>query len=397
MLPLHPRSARFVISVNRRGHYARHDVGPADQPPVAIDAAAERDLLADLGAGGPQQGQLGGVGAHAEHLGADGAGADVDHEHLALGQLGHFRLLAVGGAHAQQPAQQEVVDLELRVDGRQPAAPPQHVAHQPVRPAQRGVDARAHADQAARHGELEVVVLGEQADDAAEDGHAADGAVLVLGHDARADLDLVAEPQHAGQDAAAGHAALEVVDLGPRLVDVEAADDDHVRGGGEVAAGHGDAAQQLLVDGVDVVLELGRDGHHGRAVGRGAADELEDGLVVLRRALLAHQVHLVLQDDDVVQLHDLDGRQVLRRLRLRARLVARDQQQRRVHDGRARQHGAHEDVVAGAIDEAGSQDGSVFGTHVAVERVGLTTHVFAVDTGRCSPGARTAGPPPSRS
>ncbi len=57
------------------------------------------------------------------------------------------------------------------------------------------------------------------------------------------------------------------------------------------------------------------------------------------------QVDLVLQDDDVLQLHDLHGGQVLAGLRLRARLVGRDQQQRAVHNRRAVQHGGHEDVV----------------------------------------------------
>jgi len=53
------------------------------------------------------------------------------------------------------------------------------------------------------------------------------------------------------------------------------------------------------------------------------------------------QVHLVLEDDDVRQAHDLHGRQVLRRLGLGTGFVPRDQKQCRVHDGRAVQHGGH--------------------------------------------------------
>ena len=53
----------------------------------------------------------------------------------------------------------------------------------------------------------------------------------------------------------------------------------------------------------------------------------------------------------MVELHDLDGGQVLRGLGLRAGLVAGNQQQGGVHDGGARQHSAHENVVAGAVDE----------------------------------------------
>lgn len=51
--------------------------------------------------------------------------------------------------------------------------------------------------------------------------------------------------------------------------------------------------------------------------------EGEDLLVLLLGLALLHQVDLVLQDQDVLQLHDLDGRQVLRRLGLRTRLVTR--------------------------------------------------------------------------
>lgn len=51
--------------------------------------------------------------------------------------------------------------------------------------------------------------------------------------------------------------------------------------------------------------------------------EGEDLLVLLFGLTLLHQVNLVLQDEDVLQLHDLYGCQVLRRLGLRTRLVAR--------------------------------------------------------------------------
>lgn len=55
--------------------------------------------------------------------------------------------------------------------------------------------------------------------------------------------------------------------------------------------------------------------------------EGEDLLVLLFGLTLLHQVDLVLQDEDVLQLHDLYGCQVLRRLGLRTRLVSRWQAQ----------------------------------------------------------------------
>lgn len=51
--------------------------------------------------------------------------------------------------------------------------------------------------------------------------------------------------------------------------------------------------------------------------------ESEDLLVLLLGLALLHQVDLVLQDEDVLQLHDLYGCQMLRRLGLRTRLVTR--------------------------------------------------------------------------
>jgi hypothetical protein len=68
-------------------------------------------------------------------------------------------------------------------------------------------------------------------------------------------------------------------------------------------------------------------------------------------AVFPHKIDLVLEDDDVVQLHDLNGCKMLASLWLRTRLVAGDEQQGGVHDGSARQHRAHENVVARTVDK----------------------------------------------
>ena len=51
--------------------------------------------------------------------------------------------------------------------------------------------------------------------------------------------------------------------------------------------------------------------------------------------LLSHEIDLVLEDDDVVELHDLDGGEMFRGLRLRAVFVAGDEEKGCVHDGGA--------------------------------------------------------------
>lgn len=124
---------------------------------------------------------------------------------------------------------------------------------------------------------------------------------------------------------------------------------------GEVSGRNWDSVDNSFVDGVDVELELSRDGNDGRLSSDGSSDELEDGLVVLLGSLFAHKIDLVLEDDDLVELHDLNSGQVLRSLGLRAGFVTSNEKESGVHDGSSRQHGAHENIVTGAIDKALTQ------------------------------------------
>ena len=354
---------------------------------MLVDAATERDLLALGRADGLRQQDLGQVGLDREHLAARRRAADVHHEDLLLLQLLDLGLLrALARLHAQQAPQQVEADLDLDEHVRQPALEAEHLADEPVRARQRRVDVRPHADQPAGHGVLEPVPLREQRRDAAVDRRRRDRARRVLRDDAGAHLDLVLEAQHALEDGPARDAALEVRDVLAGLVHVEAPDDDEARRAREVAHGRGDGVGHVLADGVDVVLEHGRDGDDGRVAGDGARDELADLLVLRARLVRLHEVHLVLEDQDVLEAHDLDRREVLRRLRLRARLVARDEEQRRVHDGRAVEHRRHQDVVARAVHEA----------HVPRERPARAVAVLERVGRRRAAAAEVAGPGPLR-
>lgn len=84
--------------------------------------------------------------------------------------------------------------------------------------------------------------------------------------------------------------------------------------------------------------------------------ECQNALVVLESLLLLDEIHLVLEDDDVLELHDLDGGQVLRCLGLRAGFVTGNKQQCSVHDCGAVKHSSHQNVVSGAIDERDVSD-----------------------------------------
>jgi hypothetical protein len=106
-----------------------------------------------------------------------------------------------------------------------------------------------------------------------------------------------------------------------------------VRVNAEVSGRDRDGVDDGLVDGIDVELELGRNGNNWGLASNGSSDELEDGLVVLLSSLFPHKIDLVLKNDDLVELHDLNGSQMLGGLRLGARFVTGDKEKGSVHDG----------------------------------------------------------------
>lgn len=77
---------------------------------------------------------------------------------------------------------------------------------------------------------------------------------------------------------------------------------------------------------------------------------------MFKRLCFLDQIHLVLQNDDVLQLHDFNSSQVLRGLRLGTSFVSGDEEKSRVHDGGAVQHGGHQDIVSGTVNEGDMTD-----------------------------------------
>jgi len=67
--------------------------------------------------------------------------------------------------------------------------------------------------------------------------------------------------------------------------------------------------------------------------------------------ILNNDVNFVLKDNNLVQIHDLDCCQMLRSLRLRARLIASNKKKCRVHDCCSCEHSSHKDIVTWAIHE----------------------------------------------
>lgn len=102
------------------------------------------------------------------------------------------------------------------------------------------------------------------------------------------------------------------------------------------------------------VIETGSERHTlmlPKTCQRLTLDEFGNSLLLLQSLGFSHKIDLVLQDQDIPQLHDFDGGQMLRGLGLRTRFVSGNKQKGGVHDGGTGQHGSHENVVSGTVDE----------------------------------------------
>ena len=84
---------------------------------------------------------------------------------------------------------------------------------------------------------------------------------------------------------------------------------------------------------------------------RRTLDKRNDALVMLQRLLLLDQIDLVLEDDDVLELHDFNCSQMFARLWLRAGFVTSNEEKSCVHDSSTVKHRSHENVVSRTIDE----------------------------------------------
>mmetsp|Transcript_8881 Transcript_8881/g.25337 ORF Transcript_8881/g.25337 Transcript_8881/m.25337 type:complete len:465 (-) Transcript_8881:10-1404(-) len=319
---------------------------------MLVHSPAQGNLLPLLGAHWARQLHLGHVALHAEHPCPRTHRSDVKHKHLVLAQLLNLGLLLSSlRPHTQEPPEEEEVDLNLDKDVGELSDLAKHLPHEPVRPGQRWVNRRTNANQSSRNGVLELVVLREEGHNPGEDGVALDLALRVLAHDSWPHLNFLTHLEDPLQYTAASDATLEVVHSGSRFVHVKRSNHNHLWGRGEVPHRHRNFVHDVLAHRVYVVPQLGRDWDYGASIGDRSLDEPLDGVVLVDTGRLGDQVNLVLKNDDMLQPHDLHGCEMLRGLRLGARLVRRDKEQGSVHNRRTVKHGSHENIVARAVHE----------------------------------------------
>lgn len=140
VVPLRSGSVSGNYAYLLPGGNLRNDVCPADETPVLFYSAAERNLLSDLRACRARQSQPRSIGLDGNHLGTGCSTSDVDHQHFVLRKLRHLGLLAIRRLDTQKTAQQEVVDLQLRVNGRQVATEAQNESNETIGAAESRVD-----------------------------------------------------------------------------------------------------------------------------------------------------------------------------------------------------------------------------------------------------------------
>ena len=148
---------------------------------------------------------------------------------------------------------------------------------------------------------------------------------MIPGNEPRSNRDLIADLEHTLQDGSSSDTALQVLGLLTRLVDIEGPNDDHLWWGHKVSHWQWDPAE-VVDNGLDVVAHLRRDWEDWSSLSHGTVDELLDVLLLLDAAvdILDNDVDFVLNNDNLVEVHDLYGSEMLTCLGLRTWLISSD-------------------------------------------------------------------------
>mmetsp|Transcript_1971 Transcript_1971/g.3641 ORF Transcript_1971/g.3641 Transcript_1971/m.3641 type:complete len:123 (-) Transcript_1971:155-523(-) len=122
---------------------------------MLINASAECDLFAFLGADRLCQQNLGQIIPYSQHLTTSSGGTNVNHQDFGALQSLHLGLLAaLLGLDTQQASEEVKVDLNFRVDVWQAASQTENLTHETICTCEGRVDACTDTNQSAWNGIL---------------------------------------------------------------------------------------------------------------------------------------------------------------------------------------------------------------------------------------------------
>lgn len=111
---------------------------------MLLDSSTQGNLLTDLGTCRACELQLGHISLDTNDLGTSRSRSNVDHEDFVLCQFGDLGLLAVGGLDTEQAAKEEVVDLNLGIDGWELSLETEYETNETIGTAESRVNPGAH-------------------------------------------------------------------------------------------------------------------------------------------------------------------------------------------------------------------------------------------------------------
>lgn len=227
------------------------------------------------------------------------------------------------------------------------------LSYERVLPGDDGVNLHSHTDKTTWHSVHKLILICLERGNYRLDFSPLDSSrSLILGNETWSNRYLISNLEHSLQDGSTSNTSLEVLGLLSWLVYVERSDNDHLRWGDKVSHRNWNSAQ-IVYNYIDVEAKLGGDGEDWSSLSNSTVDELLDIRLLFDASvcIFDDNINFILQNNDLVEVHDLDGSKMLTSLRLGAWLVTSDEEEGGVHDSRSCQHCSHEDIVTWAIDE----------------------------------------------
>jgi len=244
---------------------------------------------------------------NSDHGATTGSGADVDQEDFAFLDVLN-PVVVILGAH--NTLQECSLHVNFDKDLRHLAWVANNMANHIVTARKLRVHFHSNSEKSARHSIHQVVVIGlERRDLRANFLPVVLTGLSIACNVARANRDFITNLQAAFQDRATGNTATESLSILSRLVHIEGPNYDHVGRNGELAGRNRNTAKEVN-NHVNVVLQLSRNGNNRCRAARAGRKGLFDFFVLACAGcgvpVFHDKIYLVLQHDNVLQLHDVD-------------------------------------------------------------------------------------------